>query len=61
MIDCKFTEDIHRQIYTAKDYYGRDVEIAVTIDLLYHTISADIALHKGDLKKYIDIFKMGYI
>ena len=53
MIDCRFTEELYRLLYTAKDYYDRDVEIWVTIDFVFKTISADIAMKKGELEDYL--------
>ena len=53
MHDSRITEEMYRLIYKAKDFYGRDVEIAVTIDFLYQTITADIVLHKSKLSLYL--------
>lgn len=54
MFESRYTDETYRFIYKGKDYYQRDVTIAVTIDFFYATISADVVLLKDDLMKYID-------
>ncbi len=51
--DSRITDELYRFTYKARDFYDREVEIVVTIDLVFRTISADIALLRDKLQQYL--------
>ncbi len=53
MVESRFTDQMYYLSYLAKDVYDRDVELAVTIDMLNRTISGGVVLHCDELQSYL--------
>lgn len=53
MVDSRFADEIYYLTYIAKDFYDRDVEMAIIIDLLHQTITGSIILNKDELQPYL--------